>query len=193
MPTATARPVSSEGTGPEALIAAAGDLPFNPVWVRVGDMSASRSGHAAAVLDDGRVLVTGGFGRSGGSAEIFDPVTQRFSLTGKLVTSRAQHSATLLEDGKVLIVGGCTTRSAEVYDPAGGIFSRTQGQMSVPRSRHTATLLADGRVLIAGGECGSGSLKTAEIFDPATGTFTATAGTMLTPRHAHRAILLPNI
>ena len=192
VPTATARPVSSEGTGSEALIAAADDLPFSPVWVRVGDMSSPRSGHAAAVLDDGKVLVTGGFGRSAGSAEIYDPVTQRFSPTGKLVTSRAQHSATLLEDGKVLIVGGCTTRSGEIYDPSSGTFSRTVGQISVPRSRHTATLLADGRVLIAGGECGSGSLKTADVFDPATGTFTTTAGAMATPRHAHRAILLPN-
>ena len=192
VPIATALPVSSEGARPEALLAAAGDLPFSPVWVPVGDMSSPRSGHAVAVLDDGKVLVSGGFGRSAGSAEVFDPVTQKFSPTGNLVKSRAQHSATLLKDGRVLIVGSCSTQTAEVYDPSSGTFSKIGGERSVARSRHTATRLADGKVLIAGGACGSGSIKTAEIFDPATGTFSATAGTMATPRHAHRAILLPN-
>ena len=192
VPTATAGPVSSEGLVPETPLPAAGALPFSPVWVRVGDMSSPRSGHTATVLDDGKVLVAGGFGRSASGAEIFDPVSQKFSPTRNLVRPRSQHSATLLDDGKVLLVGGCATQTAEIYDPSSGTFSRTEGEMSVARSRHTATLLADGKVLIAGGECGIGSLIAAEIFDAETGTFTATAGDMVTPRHAHRAILLPN-
>ena len=66
--------------------------------------------------------------------------------------------------------------SAEIYDPATGIFSPT-GSMADARSFHTATLLPDGRVLVAGGfEAWSDAdrspvLAAAELYDPSTGTF----------------------
>ena len=61
-------------------------------------------------------------------------------------------------------------KSAELYDPATGIFTPT-GDMTWPQSGHTATLLPDGKVLIVGGSGQAGSTVTADLYDPDTGTF----------------------
>lgn len=160
-------------------------------------MTTSRAAHAATVLGDGTVLITGGFGDRGGaeaSAELFDPATGRFASTGSMSVGRQSHTATLLDDGRVLIVGGYDpvgTRlaTAEIYDPATGRSSPTD-PMAGPRADQTATLLSDGRVLIAGGTGpGYSFLSSAEIYDPSIGSFTPT-GSMSVPRDAATSTLL---
>ena len=56
-------------------------------------------------------------------------------------------------------------RTAELYDPATGLFART-GSLTAPRGGATATLLRDGRVLVAGGDDGKRSLWSADLYDP---------------------------
>jgi len=152
-----------------------------------GSMGIPREDHAATVLRDGRVLITGGNDTGDhavASAELYDPKTGTFSPTGSMATARGYHTATLLADGRVLVAGGdpCGWAScdrlatAELYDPTTGTFSPT-GSMATTRGFHTATLLADGRVLIAGGDGGS----TAELYDPKTGKFSPT-GSMTAAR-----------
>ena len=111
---------------------------------------------------------------------------------------RMEHTATRLPDGKVLVVGGMIdtnfsvpSATAEVFDPATGVFSPT-GNLGQARSTHQAILLANGKVLIVGGITGGNiMIASAELYDPATGMFTAT-GSMNIPRAGFSANLLPS-
>jgi len=170
-------------------------------------MNTARFLHSVAILQDGRVLLTGGM-KAGAiaqtSAEIYNPETNTFTLTtGSMSIKRISHVATALQDGRVLITGGRTAtsvaaggvvlKSAEIYDPVTDTFTPT-GDMNVARRSHTATLLSDGRVLIAGGGSGVSTgttmpIASCEIYDPQTGTFTL-IGNMNFARQFHRAIVL---
>jgi hypothetical protein len=164
-----------------------------------GSLKTARTYHTATLLNNGLVLVAGGY--AGGvnnlpSAELYNPSTGTFTPTGSLNNERYQHTATLLNNGLVLIAGGYHSgalASAELYDPATGTFSYI-GNLNIARYEHTATLLSNGMVLIAGGDatcCVSGYQATAELYNPATGTFTLT-GNMTTQRVNHTATLLNN-
>jgi hypothetical protein len=87
-------------------------------------MSSSGFWQAAALLSDGRVLVSGGgipFTEVD-TAQLYDPKSGTFSLTGSMLAGRSQATATLLDDGRVLIAGGAgpastVLASAELYQP----------------------------------------------------------------------------
>jgi hypothetical protein len=177
-------------------------------FTATGALAVARLGHSSTLLKNGKVLVVGGgsFVSPPGivNAELYDPMTGVFSATGALSARRDTHTATLLPDGRVLVVGGRGNgntslgqgefASAEIYDPATGLFTLTPGSLATQRFAHTATLLGNGKVLIAAGEnqlATSTVLASAELFDPATGTFTIT-GTLVNVRTDHRAVLLPN-
>jgi WD40 repeat protein len=167
--------------------------PVTETTAPAASMSVTRSFHTATLLNNGKVLVVGGWASS--TSELYDPATNTFTNSGNTSVIRDSHTATLLPNGKVLIAGGVTgqfgasTASAELYDPATGTFSPT-GNMAAPRFSHTATLLADGTVLITGGLNNTPSSQaTAELYDPATGTFTLT-GQMKYRRVFHTATLL---
>ena len=75
------------------------------------NMTTTRYLHTATLLNDGRVLVTGGY--SGGidpgvlmSAELFNPNSGTFTDTLEMSVEREQHTATMLSDGTVLVAGG---------------------------------------------------------------------------------------
>ncbi len=164
-------------------------------WTSAGSMASARAEHSATLLNNGRVLVSGGYSGSVylSTAEVYDPASSTWSATGSMASLRYYHTATLLPDGKVLVAGGYNSSSgplagAEVYDPASGTWSAT-GSMASPRQGHMATLLPDGKVLIVGGENSSGYLATAEVYDPASGTWSATAS-MASRRRGHTATRL---
>jgi hypothetical protein len=103
-----------------------GSLPSvqSDTWAATGNMNEARAGAAAALLPDGRLLVTGGTGSNGAtsSAEVFNP-TGSFSNVAPMVHARSHHAAVALLDRRGLVAGGRasgggTTNSAEVYDPA---------------------------------------------------------------------------
>jgi hypothetical protein len=146
-------------------------------------MASARESHTATLLQDGRVLVTGGHrGRREQivvyeSTEIFDPARAKFVPGPALATPRHKHDAVALADGRVLIVGGSDPRdrtryaSAELYDPAANaITAGPTMRIGRYKLRDTALRLPDGRVLIAGGG------RHAEVFDPITNAFGAVEG-----------------
>jgi hypothetical protein len=147
-----------------------------------------RTGHAATLLQSGKVLITGGVNESAtlASALLYDPATGLFTATGSMVTARSNHTSTLLNDGRVLVGGGdnngVALQTAELYDPFSGTFTLTRQGMRVARSQHTATLLTDGKVLLDGG-------KSADLYDPVEDGFTATTGIPVN-RKSHLASLL---
>jgi hypothetical protein len=169
--------------------------------IQIGTMHEMRASHTATVLQDGLVLIAGGFkkGPDGQSqiysrtAELFDPKTRSFSKTRDMSIGRAGHTATLLSDGRVLIAGGFgdkgMTESAEVYDPTTKTFVLV-GPMSSARGGFTATLLQNGDVLVAGGGDREAT-SSAELFQASTNRFSRT-GMMVVPRLGHTATLLLN-
>lgn len=118
-----------------------------------------RQGHTATLLQDGRVLITGGGfdTKISNTAEIYDPTTNKFTKTGDMTTPRYSHSAVLLQDGKVLITGGrmhknpnrpsIVLKSAEIYDPKTGKFTKINN-MNHAWNSHNMILLPDGKVLL---------------------------------------------
>jgi len=169
---------------------------FDPAverWTKSGLLDTARTAPAGTTLDDGRVLVAGGF-----FADVF-----RWSDWEGLIGDRYNGGCQPPQGGH----GGITTAawhprgplldiamphpparalaSAEVYDPGSGTWSRT-GSLAVPRTSPAAVTLADGRVLVAdlrGGpyedvfyELGSDERaeRVAEVYDGATGRFRVT-------------------
>jgi hypothetical protein len=155
---------------------------YNPVmdqFTFTASMNEVRINHTATLLQNGKVLITGGI--------------NVFATMGA---------------GKVNGAGAATTfsSSAELFDPTAITFACVGGPgssggckptMTKTRAGHSATLLSNGTVLIAGGfvaygppifQMGNAS-KTAEIFDPTSGTFTKTKS-MHTARGGHTATLL---
>ena len=157
-------------------------------------MNIKRDGHTATLLTNGNVLITGGTSGPGiwlDSAELYNPESGTFSLTGNMNSTRSYHTATLLLNGKVLITGGSNGSDklfdAEIYDPEAGTFNPTDS-LNIARAFHTATILKNGKVLIVGGEglIDNPFTPQAEIYDHDTKSFSI-IGNMKYARHSHSA------
>jgi len=179
--------------------------PDTGTWTRTGSMAATRFGHTATLLANGKVLVAGGAGMAPGaticcdplaSAELYDPASGIWTATGTMTIPRVDQTAVLLPDGRALVLGGADAGAAEVYDPGSGTWARTEN-MPTPRSDVSATVLHDGKVLIVGGgnqkdAQGLGvALASADLYDPGSRSWTTTASLSI-PRYGHTATLLPD-
>jgi hypothetical protein len=137
-----------------------------------------------------------------GTAELYDPNTGRWTVTGNLNTPRYILTSTILPNGNVLIPGGSgnnfpfTLDSAELYNPATGTWSYT-GSLIVRREAFTATLLRDGKVLVSAGNFAYANdninhiFNSAELYDPATAQWSLTES-LNQPRWGASAVLLFN-
>ncbi len=137
-------------------------------------LNVARSGATATLLNTGNVLISDGYNylTTGPltSAELYNPSTGSFNLTGSEVSTGWLGAASLLSNGTVLVAGSALNSAApEIYDPAAATFSVTSS-MITPRDLPTATPLPDGAVLIAGGHSNATDsvLAAAELYEPPT-------------------------
>jgi hypothetical protein len=143
-------------------------------WKATASMNKNRHGHTATLLQDGRVLVTGGNTDGFTDCEIYDPVAGTWTQTGALLHGRYFHEAVLLNDGKVLVAGGLgfSSLECELFDPSTGTWSYTTSY-NYSRVGLKLTSLANGDVL----GIGSGGSRTnqMEVYKPQTETWELTA------------------
>jgi hypothetical protein len=144
----------------------------------------------ATLLVGGKVLFVGG-GASPGSAQLYDPATNKFSVTGSMIQARRQPVAVRLPNGKVLVAGGVSLGCAvmnvdtiELYNPATGKFA-SLGAPVEGSTWSSATLLLDGTVLLTGGvtpdATGDGTIDVSLVYNPTSGAFTRVGGTTQVP------------
>ncbi len=135
--------------------------PRTETFTETGSMQTARQRHTATLLSGGKVLITGGAKNQTDAtglaeAELYDPQTGQFTLTGNINVPRAGQSATLLADGDVIVAGGTGTAgrdaNAELYLPANGAFAKTgfTGVMAALRTNQVAIPLPNGKVLLDG-------------------------------------------
>lgn len=160
-----------------------------------------RAYHETILLNDGRVLIVGGFngwkpafdanaGMS--SCELYDPTTGLFSSTGSLAQGRGQgHRLALLPNGDVIVVGGRNTgqnnvawtifggseadnrSSCEIYSVADGTWSTTD-PLPIGTRDHAIAVLPSGKVMIFGGATATpATVSNTYIYDHDTGVWTA--------------------
>jgi hypothetical protein len=169
-------------------------------WIFVDSIKKVRDyGFTATRLDDGKVMITGGWYFDGiedefiKECELYDPIIDEWSIVDSLSVGRLGHSATLLKDGRVLVIGGLTTNrmleSCEIFDPITRQWSFTDSLL-IERGWHSAVLLQNGKVLVTGGgNLDSLAIFTCELFDPVTEKWEI-AGVTSFPHSNHTSVLL---
>ena len=179
--------------------------PATNSWSSAGDMpNPHGSGHTATLLDNGKVLVTGGIyakvldapREPSEFSDIYDPATGTWSTTGDLTKPRSKHQAVLLEDGNVLVIGD---NSSEIYNISTGKWTDAGELPSNHGAQFSTTVLSNGKILVAGGGSSNwvggvevsipSPIDNADIYDPSTGKWSS-AGTMVKAEVFHTASLL---
>src|SRR5690348_6762665 len=93
-------------------------------WSPAQSLTSPRSGAAAVLLQDGRLLITGGNNGASSVASVdIDDTAGNIIAGPPMNMARSQHTATVLQDGRVLVVGGVDVSgnpigTAEIFDPS---------------------------------------------------------------------------
>jgi hypothetical protein len=143
-------------------------------------LSVARQGFGISLLNDGRVLITGGNSRGnnlGGegvaAVDLYDPATNSFQAVAPLNFGRSLHAQLTLRDGRVVVIGGAQNH-AEIYDPTTNAWTASVGSLPTTLKDIKAFELFDGRVFIPGGQNTVDGVTTDAtwFFTPSTGEFT---------------------
>jgi VCBS repeat-containing protein len=180
--------------------------PDTDAWSATGNMISGRTGHISVLLSNGKVLVAGGYWNDGvnninlQSAELYDPGTGTWSVTGNMMAPGLGPWAILLPNGKVFVLGEPALSDpvnpvagvpCELFDPNTGTWSNA-GEMRPDHFYITPCLLTNGKVLLSGGRWSlTSTTNQCDLYDPDTGTW-VTTGSMQYDRQSHTATLLPD-
>lgn len=149
-----------------------------------GSTAVARMFHSSQMLNNGKVVVFGGYNGNAQSpvfytsAEIYNNGT--WSYTGSMNHQRYKVSSALLSNGNILAIGGTNsnmneTASCEIYNASTGTWSYTDS-LNTARSNARIVVLNNGKILAAGGQYTS----TCELYDQTTNTWTATGSMNVT-------------
>jgi len=190
--------------------------PSTGTWTAVANaMTSKRSGHAAMLEPDGRVLIISGI--NGGvptgvgtdvptftpTCDRYDPTTNTFTIATSIPIGRAFHGASRLASGDVLVTGGLITAgpfgealaTSTCYRLSGGAWTQV-GSLPIGVAFHSQVELDDGTAFISGGYLGDFVTLVASansgVHDGTTYTAKAQVGTNVglpavqpSPRGAH--------
>ncbi|MBE0645284.1 MAG: T9SS type A sorting domain-containing protein [Bacteroidetes bacterium] len=154
-------------------VTAFAQVPIEFSWKSAPTILPERYYHTATMLQDNRLLVTGG--RRGydplRTVRVFDPSANNGIGTWisfpDMTNRRERHQATVLPIGGVLISGGLDgvpIRGCELIDPATAQIQKLPDLLDA-RYEHTATYLSAGKVLAVGSKDYDRGLPTCEIFE----------------------------
>ena len=150
---------------------------FNPntsKWTIAAPLLIPRGSHTATLLNDGRVLVTGGSNTDSlglRECEIYDPIANSWETVAPMNDIRYTHSALLLPNGNVFVSGGPDIapwiKTTEVYDVQNNTWTYTGDMVDLRSGNKMYYLSVINKILILGGAIGQVSIEdTWEIFDP---------------------------
>lgn len=186
------------GSGAQA---APGPQPQVSGWTATGKLTVARERAAGVLLNDGRVLVMGGENCGSvscayfASSEFYSATTGTWSAGPSMSTARTDFEAVQLGNGKVLAIGGTNGAghtTADLFNPATGLFSSGGSFGIAMDSGFAAVVLASGKVLVVGGCCGGAPYNQATLlYTPATNSW-AFGPNLSTPRYSPTATVLPN-
>ncbi|MGZ5967465.1 MAG: Kelch repeat-containing protein [Polyangiales bacterium] len=121
------------------------------------------------LLDDGRVLATGGDegGPVTARAQVYDPKTKAWKEVGSMAHVRVGHSAVKVSSGLVMVAGGSPSGDVEAFDPSTNTFS-VVGFLATPRDSACATTYGAGAIFAGGALPGSGNvyIPTVDVWEP---------------------------
>lgn len=147
-----------EGAEGSRFVALASTALFDPkagTWKAGAPMAQARNWHTATLLDDGRVLVTGGAREQKShlaTTELYDPAKDAWAAAPAMKQSRCLHQAVKMTDGSVVVVGGRSNQDqqAAAAVPDGGLAQRPHGE-SKPSTGFGAPIASAERWVSDGG------------------------------------------
>ena len=158
---------------------------FDPTvagFFTTGSMSAVREGHTVNLLPDGTVLIAGGATTFNAatrstlvtsSAELYNPATGGFFLTGSMTLPRLSHAAVVLNNGQLLITGG------QLSSPPEGPTRSFVGSSSAELYTPTVLVPAPALFSLSGDGRGQGAIWRATTGEIASSSSRAIAGEVL--------------
>lgn len=152
---------------------------INGTWSQIAPMNGSRLFFSTEMLKDGRVFVAGGeYGTGGRSAEVYDPLTDSWTMVPALNQYIGDANSEILPDGKVLeaIVGSTyTIDSTIIYDPVTNTWGKSPFCHGTP-DESSWVKLPDNSILFI--DDGPTSTLTSERYIPSQGKWVKDANTV---------------
>ena len=148
---------------------------INGTWSTIAPMHNTRLYYSSQVLKDGRVYVAGGeYGSGLTHGEVYDPLTNVWTLTPDPGTSISDANSEILEDGRVLqnLIGGDFLHNV-IYDPATNTYS--PGPSTLDYANESVWVKLPDNSIIYVDVTVAGDDKSTERYIPATNTWIADA------------------